>query len=145
MVLRSMKIEHFVKQMRILEAKYGNDKINKSIVNEVWKAFKQYDDEVITKAVSRLMSSKSMYGDKFTLPDFFELQKEEEPSNEAEEIEEDKKSKKKVYMRHQYYKASNRKHSDPQVLKNYLKRLGAKNAVDAMNKIIQKKQTESKD
>jgi hypothetical protein len=141
-----MTLEVFVTQMRVLESKYGRDKINPKLVNEVWRNIKHLDDEYIVSRVSILMTTKSVYADKFILPDFIALetsQDSDEPVEEQNSVAEDKKPKKKVWMNHAEY-TPKKKEKDPQALPNYLKKVGATSALDAMNKILAKKKNQSK-
>lgn len=140
-----MDMKHFVDAMRRLERKYSRDKITKGLVNEVWKSVKQYEDSYITAQVDRLMTSKSVWGDKFTLPDFFPLKKEEVPADDDSEVTEKKKEQKKLYMRHAEYKPPVvKKEKDPEALKNALKQLGATSVQEAMQKILDEKRKEEK-
>jgi len=89
------------------------------------------------------MTMKSIWGEKFSVSDFtLPLNVSESPIEQTSVEAENKEKKKKIYMNHAPYRRKPKIEKDPNHLKQYLKKLGAKNAVDAMNKLKQNKGNE---
>jgi len=81
-----MNLEHFVKEMKKLQAKYGDKKISKKLAQDVWDKLKLKEDWVITERVGVLMITKSVHGDKFELDDFLLDQDKPEPVKAEKDI-----------------------------------------------------------
>lgn len=128
-----MNLDYFVEKMRVLESKYGRDKITPQLVNDVWREIKTFDDSYIAKRVEHLMVTKSTWGDKFSVLDFTGPRVDliDEPVDEK--IEEQKKPiKRRLYMTHQLYKPGEKVEKKPEHLKKCLADFGANNVLEAL-------------
>lgn len=111
----------FKHEMGKLVSKYGKCKVSNDLCNEIWKEVKSKSDQFIKDRVTYIMCHKSIHGAVFAVAEFLEAIEYRKPSNGG--------SGRKVEHR------ALRKEREVEFLQKYLKEIGAKSVIEAVEKI----------